>query len=89
MSKRAEQKALEAYPDFSPDGKWQQSRRYERIIYKNGYEQAEKDLELTWGDMQLIWRLCDTLNSEQPNLCSSKDFFTEVLDRFNKSKEKK
>ena len=44
MSKRAEQKALEAYPDFSPDGKWQQSREYERIIYKNGYEQAEKDI---------------------------------------------
>lgn len=53
-----------------------------------GYEQAEKDLTLTWEDMQLIWQLCDTLNSEQQNLCGSKDFFTEVLNRYNKSKEK-
>ena len=60
MSKRAEQRALEAYPDFSPDGKWQQSRKYERIIYKNGYEQAEKDfihMVKTW--LSEIHRVCD------------------------------
>lgn len=62
---------------------------YTRQFFQEGYEQAEKDLALTWEDMQLIWQLCDTLNSEQPNLCGSKGFYTEVLNRFNKSKEGK
>ena len=43
MSKRAEEKALEAYPDISYDGKWQTSRLVERMTYEKGYKQAEKD----------------------------------------------
>ena len=60
---------------------------YKKYMALKETERIQKP-ELTWGDMQLIWQLCDTLNSEQPNLCSSKDFFTEVLNRFNKLKEK-
>jgi len=44
---------------------------------------------LTWEDMQLIWQFCDILNNEQPNLCSSRDFFGEVLRRFKEHKAKK
>lgn len=97
MSKIAEQRALDIYPEktvivYGPYPTTEPSQIDDNKCYRDGfikgYELAEKDLALTWQDMQLIWQLCDILNSEQPNLCSSKDFFTEVLNRFNKSKEK-
>lgn len=87
MSKRAEQATKKAYGHFTAENIDEVFKA--QYFFQEGYEQAEKDLALTWEDMQLIWQLCDTLNSKQPNLCSSKDFYTEVLNRFNKSKEKK
>lgn len=53
---------------------------------QKGYEQAEKDLALTWEDVQLIWQLCDIVNEERPTLCGSHDFFTEVLKRYNEKR---
>lgn len=84
---KAEERALEAYPHYTAENITEVTNA--RHFFVKGYKQAEKDLALTWEDMQLIWQLCDILNSEQPNFYSSKDFFTEVLNRFNKSKEEK
>lgn len=90
MSKRAEQKALEAYPRSE---KYTSSQRLIindlRDGFIQGYEQAEKDIALTWKDVR---NLCDCfmdvgLESNLP--ARSKEFYTEVLNRFNKSKEKK
>lgn len=87
---RAEEKALEVYP---------RSENYttsQRLIINDlrdgfiqGYKLAEKDLALTWKDVR---NLCDCfmdvgLESNLP--ARSKEFYTEVLNRFNKSKEGK
>lgn len=52
--------------------------------YEEGYHQAEKDLELTWKDMKLIWNITD----EMDNMPEEK-FYQEVLKRFNKERKKK
>lgn len=55
--------------------------------YVQGYEQDEKDLALTWEDMELLHRL---FAEEEDNFSMhDKYFYTEVLNRFNKSKEEK
>ena len=99
MSKQAEQAAKEIYKD-GIELLGRRDKNKNLIIHpetmvgilrdacQRGYEQAEKNLVLTWKDMQLIWQLCDILNNEQPNLYGSKDFFTEVLNRYNKEKKK-
>lgn len=62
--------------------------------YKEGYEQAEKDLALTWEDIQTIIEIFYGLNKEirDENFgiekYGTKKYFTEILNRFNKSKEK-
>ena len=98
---RAEEAGLKVYPpQFSSgerfakrvQGEMVDTHRPIRTIFMRGYEQAEKDLELTWNDMQLIWQICDTINdTERRNtdlMCSSKAYFSEVLRRFNNAKEK-
>lgn len=60
--------------------------------YKEGYEQAEKDLALTWGDIQIIDHFILQLVNEEregKDWGDGEKFYTEVLNRFNKSKEKK
>lgn len=54
MSKRAEAAAMEALPDYSPDGKTKVDLTLDRLLYQHGYEQAEKDLALTWQDVSII-----------------------------------
>ena len=54
-----------------------------------GYEQAEKDLELTWEDVQLLdfyAMECQVEESKGRKFNSSQEFFEEVLRRFNKTK---
>ena len=89
MSKRAEQKALEAYP---------RSKEYafsQRLIINDmrdgfiqGYEQAEKDLALTWEDIQTIDRIVVNMarNTDEP-LRRQEEFYTDVLRRFNYKRE--
>ena len=91
MSKRAEQRALEAYPNLEPptfDETYPRilfTRNTERRAYVEGYEQAEKDLSLTLEDIELLRRL---FVEEEDNFSKhDKYFYTEVLNRFNKSKE--
>lgn len=107
MSKRAEQRALEAYPDTytkyrkedDPEGvesgicTFPNTHNLERIAFVNGYEQAEKDLALTWEDIAEIDALIIEANNEfavnYSKEISREQFYTEVLNRFNKLKEKK
>ena len=93
MSKRAEEAALEAYPikqsynDYYGD--YEDVNIVERISFQEGYEQAEKDLELTWEDVQLLDLYameCQVEESNGRKFNSSQEFFEEVLQRFNKTK---
>ena len=57
-----------------------------------GYEQAQKDLELTWEDVQLLdfyTMECQVEESKGRKFNSSQEFFEEVLRRFKKAKEEK
>ena len=95
MSKRAEEAALEAYPikqeynDYYGD--YEDINIVERISFQEGYEQAEKDLALTWEDVQLLDLYameCQVEESKGRKFNSSQEFFEEVLQRFKARKEK-
>lgn len=97
---KAEQRALKAYPDQSHDLLHTPSWRYERNIYVKGYEQAEKDLVLTWEDLRTINDLFNKVDSE--NIAAwdyevieqdlpfpyGQKFYEEVLRRFRETKNK-
>ena len=90
MSK-AEERAFDAYPDFDA-GSAKVVQCFQRQCYINGYEQAEKDLALTWEDIQRIWQIIDIANEEcdtkKPEwMYGSKSFFSEVLRRFEEGKK--
>lgn len=62
----------------------------ERNAFIKGYEQAEKDLALTWEDVQLLdfyAMECQVEESKGRKFNSSQEFFEEVLRRFNAIKE--
>lgn len=93
MSKRAEQAALKAYPisrlPFFPGSVASYDTNEEkRMVYEEGYEQAEKDLALTWEDIQTIDNIVVDMarNTDWP-LRGQEVFYTEVLNRFNSAKE--
>ena len=89
MSKIAEEKAAEYergldYYHYTSDNP--------SVAYKAGYEQAEKDLALTWEDMKTIEQIIatsDWYDFEINGKLWSKEFYEEVLRRFNEGKEKK
>ena len=129
MSKRAEQRALEAYSDYTINDirlNYEEHRRvfvegytqakkdfiefvhqHYPINYVGWYQdfqnfvgsktdtQAEKDLALTWEDMRRIHRFAEGLKEYiddgiiVPFGRNSETFYTEVLNRFNKSREEK
>lgn len=76
---KAEERALEAYPHDYP----------ERTGFRKGYEQAEKELELTWEDMVIIHSICADVYDSHRYEWDSKQIYEEVLRRFNKAKEEK
>ena len=91
MSKRAEEAALKAYPELAAE--WMKVKTLQpmkRAIYKQGYEQAEKDLDLSWED---IWKIVhdyfevDFLSESA--IRDPKTICEEVLRRFNEYREKK
>lgn len=43
MSKRVKEAALKALPDYSPDGKHKVDLTLDRLLYQQGYEQAEAE----------------------------------------------
>lgn len=96
MSKRAEEAALKAYPpkrkEVSMSGCVYTvvGGDFERRIYQQGYEQAEKERALTWEDVQLLdfyAMECQVEESKGRKFNSSQEFFEEVLRRFKKAKE--
>ncbi len=61
---RAEEAALKAYPNvlfpFTP----LDLNAYRRGAFINGYEQAEKDLALTWEDIRIITKILEDITDE-------------------------
>ena len=57
--------------------------------YLNGYHQAEKDLTLTWEDINRIEIIIKDVYRDYPHGIEAKQFGVEVLNRFNKQKENK
>lgn len=86
--RKAEERALEAYPIHPTlPNEVKDYIAAEQQAYRKGYEQAEQDLALTAEDMQLVWQIIDTLNEEWRICSSTRDFFAEVLKRFNSKKK--
>ena len=56
--------------------------------YKEGYHQAEKDVALTWEDINRIEIIIKDVYRDYPHGIEVKQFGMEVLNRFNKLKEK-
>ena len=99
---KAEERALEAYPQnevivYGPLPGANEPNRIDdnlkyRIGYAEGYEQAEKDLALTWKDMRRIIRIDEEMMDDpevRPEWKEEQPYYEEVLRRFNKAKEEK
>ena len=92
MSK-AEEQALKFYPVlFSERQGYDKTniQKERRNAFENGYEQAQKDLELSWRDMQRIVKiadhLCNSLEYDKIKKMGEEGYYTEILERFNKEK---
>lgn len=59
----------------------------EKYAFIDGYEQAEKDLALTWEDIREICTQSVLVEIDLGRLVSDERHYTEVLNRFNKQKE--
>ena len=90
MSK-AEEAALKAYPIQKPRSLFGFSLEYSHILHRReafaeGYEQAEKDLALTWQDMEtiakIIHNLVFTITADEP----VENIYEEVLKRFSEKR---
>lgn len=86
MSKRVEEKAMGAWANYEyrehPKG------LYHTCFvdgYKEGYEQAEKDLALTKDDVWCIFNLVRKLQTKYP---ATEGCLQEVADIFNEQKKK-
>ena len=79
---RAEEAALKIYPQkIEGDSRGSYDLNLnKRIIYQQGYYQAEKDLELTWEDIRDICRMW--IESKTPFGVTGEALSIEVLKRF-------
>lgn len=83
---KAEERALKAYPyngDYRGQG---DSNSKFREAYITGYHQAEKDLALTWEDINRIEIIIKDVYRDYPHGIEVRQFGVEVLNRFNKIK---
>ena len=80
---RAEERALERFPVHKGASEQWIKAHLKGICgdYIEGYEQAEKDLQLTWEDMKYISSLYD-----QIPYMEEEDFYKEMLRRFQEYK---
>jgi len=89
MSKAVE-KAYEAYP-LTEDNRLNHERNAKRVGFQQGYDQAEKDLELTWADMRELYIIFAEVDTEI-ELCKTDikaetiGYYQEVLKRFKERK---
>ena len=87
MSK-AEEKALKEYPqnivtDYNGS---HDLNYYKRVLYQQGYHQAEKDLELSWEDIKLLDKIF--MNEKITNgLILGKKEYEEILKRYKDLKK--
>ena len=97
MSKRAEGAALKAYPPTYTTVKRYAKRVQSelvdthhpaRAIFQQGYEQAEKDLALSWEDVRKLCSLSFVVEVDLGREISDKQHYEEVLRRFIESKNK-
>ena len=80
---------MEAYPVIS-NGPFTDILLKERNAYINGYIQAEKDLALTWEDIDKIMQIEGYLNRYTKIPLEGRiTFCSAVLRRFNESKQSK
>ena len=92
MSKRAEEAGLTAYPFFPGpqiDLRDENPTDYNKIhrrLFIEGYEQAEKDLALTWEDIREICKLSVIVEFKLGTKVTDNIHYSEVLRRFNKQK---
>ena len=57
----------------------------EECAFIDGYEQAEEDNELTWEDLKMIDEISDQVYAEcDVDAFDEKEYYQEVLKRFNK-----
>ena len=96
---RAEERAFEAYPVYMVRRRYDgiarsddpyDSNLHNRFVYQQGYEQAEKDLALTWDDMKTIVQILadtDWYDFEISDKLWSQEFYEEVLKRFKETKK--
>ena len=88
---KAEEAALKAYPNilfpFTP----LDLNAYRREAFINGYEQAEKDLALTWEDIERIDIFLCGIRANKSGCFTfarlSDEQYQEVLRRFNEHKK--
>lgn len=84
---RAQKTAVRICPVGKNEGKLCYSPDDVRKAAMSAYYQAEKDLALTWEDMQTICNLTYDVLKEN-NYVSLQGKYTEVLKRFLESKKK-
>lgn len=96
---RAEEAALKAYPpemiygESTLDGKYD-GNATPRYYYIKAYEQVEKDLALTWKDMEIIDSIFREVRNEfwaadrKHSSQVYQELCEEVLSRFNEEKDK-
>lgn len=90
MSKRAEEIAYEIYPAHSSTAVLSSAQvDLLRMGCIKGYEQAEKDLSLTWEDVRTLFKIAynyeDDAIEKPPYL--SQEYCEEILRRFNEQKK--
>lgn len=62
----------------------------EECAFIDGYEQAEEDNELTWEDLKMIDEISDQVYAEcDVDAFDEKEYYQEVLKRFNKGMRNK
>lgn len=92
MSK-AEEKGYEAYPVSFYEGTTVDVNEMPRYVFVEGYQQAEKDLELTWEDIRELYIVFAEVDSEI-EFCKTDikgetiGYYQEALKRFKSIKRK-
>ena len=90
MSKEKEKtmELMKKAKDFIPDGGYSEKElNLAFFMFIKGYHQAEKDLELTWGDIDDILDVTDVIANddameERLKTMSEEEYCQEVLKRF-------
>ena len=90
---KAEERALERLPKSNDTDTITENRNERRRqIFIQGYEQAEKDLALTWEDILIIHKcIKDAMNYKLYKMMEGtegqKEVYQEVLKRFNEQRK--